>query len=219
MPVPIVFDMDGVLLDSERLFFRCWSESVAQLGFPPKGDTFLATLGVSAADTPEIFYASYGRSFPYQACARDMVRRYRAAVKSQGVPIKAGAKALLSMLKEAGCPLALASSNQRDYIQEQLGAVGILPFFDHIVSAEDILHAKPDPMIYRAACEKLHVKPETAYAVEDAPVGVRSAAGAGMQVLMVPDMVQPDEEIRSLATGVFPSLLHVQTYLTARLGI
>lgn len=212
-PLAVVFDMDGVLLDTEQLFARYWAESLLALGYTPKDAAILGTLGVSSQDSPAIFCAHYGPDFPYRDCALTMVKLYKAHIHTHGVPVKPGATAILQRLKALGLPLGLASSNQRQYVESQLASVELLGYFDALVCGDDVPRSKPDPAIYITACKKLGVSPRDAYALEDAPAGVRSARLAGMQVLMVPDMLEPDKETRSLTTSVLPNLTAALAYL------
>ena len=210
--IPVVFDMDGVLINSEALFDTCWRQSILQTGHPVKEDVLQNTIGVDTEEVRRVFLSGYGEDFPYEACEHAMRERYRTQLETVGVPPMPGAIEILSALKEQGCPLALASSNLRYLIDAQLETAGLLSFFDAIVCAEDVAEGKPSPAVYEKACEALRVPPETAYAVEDAPAGVLSAYRAGMRVVMVPNLIAPTPEERRVCTLIAPSLGEVLAY-------
>ncbi|MEG1524714.1 MAG: HAD family phosphatase [Clostridia bacterium] len=210
----VVFDMDGVLLDSERLLLDCWKQALTEEEQQYHEDLFLAAIGRSEREMRESINRRYdGTGFDYQRTLGRMLAIYRQYMESGGVPTKPGAVEILRELKQIGCPLALASSNTRAYIDEQLETAGLLSYFDQIVSADDITNAKPYPEIYQKACALLGVAPEDAYALEDSFAGMRSAQSAGMMAIMVPDIIPPDDEIRRLSHKICACLDDARDYL------
>ena len=130
-------------------------------------------------------------------------------------PKKPGVEALLSYGKEHGYLLGLATSSRREYSTHLLQDGGIWDYFDAAVFGDMVTHAKPDPEIYQKACEALGAAPQEAVALEDSPNGIRSAHAAGMRTIVVPDLVQPDGEIRRLCTWQCASLADVIDLLNA----
>ena len=128
--------------------------------------------------------------------------------------MKPGVKELLSYLKENGYLVGLASSTRQAIVEQEIRDAGLMPYFDNLVCGDMLKRSKPEPDIYLKACENLDVEPRMAVAVEDSYNGIRSAKRAGMVPVMVPDMVQPDEEMRSLAHKICKDLFEVKNWIS-----
>ena len=209
----VVFDMDGVIFDSETLLTECWVEVAREHGIPDVEHTNYLCLGVNDVETKEIFLHVYGQDFPYDTYEREVMRLFRKRASGGKLPKKPGVEELLSFLKEQGVKVALATSSRESIVMDEIREAGLLSYFDAIVYGDTITKSKPDPEIYLKACGRLGVEPEKAYAVEDSFNGVRSATRAGLSCIMVPDIKQPDDEMRSLACCILPSLVEVKEYL------
>lgn len=211
----VVFDMDGVLFDTERLSQRYWEQAGNELGLPGMGQEIYAYLGINSAASREMFTRDHGHQLSYEEWNR-IVRGYSADhIAKHGVPMKPGVRELLSYLKQNGIGVALATSTARPLAEKYLRDTGILPYFDQIVTGDMVQHGKPAPDIYLMACEKLGADPAESVAVEDSHNGIRSAAAAGMLPVMVPDMLEPTDELRSLSAAVLPSLHAVIGWIDA----
>lgn len=212
----IVFDMDGVLIDSERLVLKAWQHVGGELGLPDLSELFHKALGTTHAHTATLFAEAFGEDFDYIGF-RDRVRSYFYDVLTvNGAPLKTGVKELLEWLKAEGWSIGLASSTREVGVRLNMERTGLIGYFDVLVGGDMLKVSKPAPDIYLMACEKLGADPKTAYAVEDSYNGIRSAHAAGMHALMVPDMAPPTDEMRSLACAVLPDLLAVRDWLAAR---
>ena len=212
----IVFDMDGVLIDSERLVLKAWQHVGGELGLPDLSAIFHKALGTTHAHTATLFAAEFGEAFDYIGF-RDKVRSYFYDVLTvNGAPLKPGVKELLDWLKAEGWLIGLASSTREVGVRLNMERTGLIGYFDVLVGGDMLKASKPAPDIYLMACEKLGADPKTSYAVEDSYNGIRSAHAAGMHALMVPDMAPPTDEMRSLARAVLPDLLAVRDWLAAR---
>ena len=212
----IVFDMDGVLIDSERLVLKAWQHVGGELGLPDLSEIFHKALGTTHAHTATLFAEAFGEDFDYIGF-RDRVRSYFYDVLTvNGAPLKTGVKELLEWLKAEGWSIGLASSTREVGVRLNMERTGLIGYFDVLVGGDMLKVSKPAPDIYLMACEKLGADPKTAYAVEDSYNGIRSAHAAGMHALMVPDMAPPTDEMRSLACAVLPDLLAVRDWLAAR---
>ena len=209
----VVFDMDGVIFDSETLLTDCWVEATRADGIPDVAHTNYLCLGVNDAETKEKFLEVYGSDFPYDAYEKEVIRLFRERASGGQLPKKEGVEELLSFLKERGIKVALATSSRESIVMEEITEGGLLPYFDAIICGDTITKSKPDPEIYLKACSHLGVRPEDAFAVEDSFNGVRSATRAGLTCIMVPDIKQPDDEMRALAHRILPSLPDVKEYL------
>lgn len=204
----VIFDMDGTLLDTEAVFRTIVFEVCDELGYEMTDDVHLSMVGGSHERTNQLLVEAYGVAFPYtlfdQRCRVIMHERSHA-----GVPLKAGARELVSDLKARGIPTAVATSSRNPHATHHLGAAGLLDLFQTIVTRDDVLNPKPHPEPYLTAAHRLGVAPEHCLALEDSHTGVRAAHAAGMQTVMVPDLVHPSAEIRALGIAVMESLSHV----------
>ena len=212
--IAIIFDMDGVIFDTEQLTLRLWLQAGQKLGIPDLESVYPAVIGTTEARTREILQARYGSSFPqmdFDFCVR---RLYRDYYDREGLPVKPGVSELLSLLAGKGIPLALASSTRTDTVRRELRDAGFLEYFDVVIGGDTVTHSKPHPEIFLKAAEALDAASAGCYVIEDSFNGIRAAAAAGMHPLMVPDMLQPTEEIRALAEQVFPSLHEVSSFFS-----
>lgn len=201
----VVFDMDGTLIDTERVCRTAWSRASAELGAPLPDWMLHAFVGCSLPNARIMLMEEFGdetlidnmfeRMFElfHEGCAKDLEPR-------------AGAGEALEELKAEGYTLALATSSYREASIEKMKRFGFFPYFEASVFGDEIERAKPEPDIYLKAAEHLSVEPAACVAVEDSFNGVRAAHAAGMRVFMVPDFNQPTEEIASMCEGVLESL-------------
>ena len=209
----VIFDMDGVLFDTERLCMESWCVLAKEQGIPDMEIVFPKCIGRNAADTEEIVTDYYGEGFDYETFRKKASDWFWQYIKNNGLPIKTGVKEILAYLKQEGYVVGLASSTRYSSIVNHLEEAGIKDYFSVIVTGDMVEHSKPKPDIYLLACEKLGVEPAKAYAVEDSYNGIRSAHAAGMKPVMVPDLLEPDEEMESLSFLICKDLLEVLAYL------
>ncbi|MBR3881207.1 MAG: HAD family phosphatase [Mailhella sp.] len=209
----IVFDMDGVLIDSERLVLRAWLHVGQQLGIPGLNDLFYKAIGTTHAHTATLFATAFGEDFDYLDF-RDRVRSYYyGELTADGIPLKHGVIELLDWLKANGWAIGLASSSREVSVRYSLEKTGLLPYFQALVCGDMLTVSKPAPDIYLKACAELGTDPRTAYAVEDSYNGIRAAHAAGMIPIMVPDMVPANDEMRERSAIILPDLLAVRDWL------
>ena len=211
----IVFDMDGVLIDSERIVMRSWLIAGEERGLEDLTDLFYQAIGRTHASTGRLFAERFGDCVDYEAF-RDDVRRHYMDITKDGVPLKPGVMELLQWLKERDWSIGLASSSRLAHIQRTMDITGMGPYFHVLIGGDTLTASKPEPDIYLKACAELGVDPSSAYAVEDSKNGIISANAAGMTALLVPDMVEPDEEMLAHAAQVFPDLLTLRDWLASR---
>ena len=202
----LVFDMDGLIFDSERVVQRSWNIVGQKLGFGNVGEHIYNTVGMNAMRRKQYFLEKTGPEFPFDEFTEQTRCVFRGIAEKEGIPMKAGAKELILTGKESGYKLAVATSSSRTHATRLLKESGIYDLFDGIVFGDMVTHSKPDPEIYQKACAAIAVLPEESIAFEDAPLGVRAAAAAGLKVVIVPDLVQPSEEIQKLAWRQLKSL-------------
>jgi HAD superfamily hydrolase (TIGR01509 family) len=205
----VVFDMDGTLLDTEAVFRDIVFDVCGTLGFPMTNEVHLSMVGSSHEATNQLLVEAYGVSFPYalfdQQCRERMHLRM-----ADAVPLKTGVTEMLAELKGRRIPVAVATSSRTPHAVGHLGRAGLLDHFAAVVTRDDVANPKPHPEPYLTAARLIGVKPETCLAVEDSHSGVRAAHAAGMQTVMVPDLVHPSEEIAALCAAVLESLDHLR---------
>ncbi|WP_273523331.1 HAD family hydrolase [Mailhella massiliensis] len=211
----IVFDMDGVLIDSERLVLRSWECVGRDLGLTGLHELFFRCIGTTHASTKVVFAEAFGEGVNYEDF-RDRTRVYYMQFTKDGIPLKPGVMELLSWLREKGWKTGLASSSREANVRRNMEITGMGPYFDTLVCGDMLTASKPAPDIYLRACAELCADPQQSYAVEDSRNGILSASAAGMKALLVPDMVPPDDIMRKNAFAVFPDLCAVRAWLEAR---
>lgn len=209
----IIFDMDGVIFDSERAVLRCWQELSARYGFARVEVPYMRCVGVNAAVSRQIFLDFYGADFPYDRYSGEVSRNYHARYDGGRLPMKPGIRELLDALGQRNCPLALASSTRSATVTAQLRDAGLLPCFRAVIGGDQVSHSKPHPEIFLTAAEQLGVAPGDCCVVEDSYNGIRAAHAGGMIPLMVPDTLPPDEEMHRLARAIVPDLFALRDLL------
>lgn len=209
-----IFDMDGLILDSERTVLKCWEKVQISHGLPDIMPFAVSVIGKNKKATLEEFTRVFGLpAEPYEAEARAV---YNDMAAKGLVPLKPHTIELLSSMKNAGMKLAIASSSLRSEVEPQMKKLGAFEYFDAAVCGDQVTRSKPDPEIFLLACDALGVKPEEAVGLEDSFNGVRACKASGLYTVMVPDIIQPDDEMRELADVILPSLKDVQDFLNLK---
>ena len=209
----VVFDMDGVIFDTERIWIECWAP-VGRAHQIKDIETVLREecVGITAASMKAILMETYGPDFPYDQYLKEATAVFKARY-GLTPPMKSGVEPLLRFLREAGVPVALASSTGTKTIRAELAASGLLDYFDVITGGEEVGRSKPAPDIFLLAARRLDLEPARCFVIEDSYNGIRAARAAGMRPIMVPDLLAPDDEMRETAEAILPSLDAVREYL------
>ncbi len=202
--------MDGVLFDTERLCCDCWYELAREKNLPmdKMREAVTASIGRNMNDTRIQVHRIFGADFPYEEYRDIVVERMEKAMEEK-MPIKPGVHELLAFLQKENYQIVLASSSKEQTVRRYLEKAGILSYFRALMTGDMVVHSKPDPEIYERACACVGRLPESCVAIEDSTNGIRSAYGAGMSVIMVPDLLQPDEEINRMLLAKCDSLWEV----------
>ncbi len=209
----IIFDMDGTLIDSERMIISKWKDVAAEFHIPDIEETLMQCIGINSHETETLFHRIYGEDFPYRKYTSMVSRRFHDEINANGLPVKPGTYQLFHFLKENHYQIGLASSTREAVVREEMKSIGLLDYFHVVVGGDMVSNSKPHPEIYLTAAKLLGVSPNQCYAVEDSPNGIRSAYQAGMATLMVPDLIAPDEELRQMIFRQFQNLLELQDFL------
>ena len=189
----IVFDMDGVLFDSEQLISRCWKEVGAKMGLPHIYETFLDCVGTTQKNTQAVFQRTYP-GVSYDQFQEGCRAGFFGHVEAHGMPLKPGARALLHHLRQEDWGIGLASSTRRVLVQSQLESVDLWRYFDQVVTGDQLERSKPAPDIYLKGAAVLGLPSERCVALEDSKAGLLSAERALCMTVMVPDQDKPDAD-------------------------
>lgn len=202
----VVFDMDGVLFDTERVYTEAWYEVGGNHNMKDLDEVVLHCVGLNHTDARNYFKEKYGQDFPVEQFTNETSKRFQELIEENGLPIKPGVLEMLKYLKDKGIKTAVASSSKRENIERHLSEAGFLKYFQYLIGGDMVEHGKPHPDIYSKACKGLGVLPGHAIAVEDSPNGIRSASGAGIKTIMIPDLIEPTSEIEALLYNKFDNM-------------
>jgi len=205
----VIFDMDGVLLDTEPLYRDAMQIACRDLGFELSHELHLAQVGAPAEAGEAMMREHFGPDFPMDQYNAH-TRRVMTDLTARGVPVKPGARELLSALKSRGIPAAVATSTSRPTAPERLERAGLLNMFSALVTRNDVENGKPHPEPFLNAASRLGALPAHCLALEDSFNGIRAAHAAGMRVVMVPDLLPPTDEITAICHAVLTDLHEVR---------
>ena len=211
----VLFDMDGVILDTEKLYTRFWCKAAQTLGFPMTHEMALGMRSLSHEVGERQLKTYLGDAVDYQQVRSKRIELMTAFINENGVEYKPGIHELLDFLKENGFKIAVATSSPLDRTKEYLSQVGLVDAFDELVSGHMVEHGKPAPDIYLYAASRLGLKPEECLVLEDSPTGLLAAYRAGCIPVMIPDQDQPDEVVKGKVFAVVKDLIHVQNIIIA----
>ncbi|THD61127.1 HAD family phosphatase [Phenylobacterium sp.] len=211
----VVFDMDGLLIDTETVIFRAMERATAAIGREMPFAVFQRMVGLQDADSDRIVMDHFGEGFDLAAWSQG-VSAHALEEMEAGVALKAGVEEILDYLSAQEIPCAIATSSSRRAVDRSLGRRGLDTRFAAIITRELQTRGKPHPEPYLKAAEALGVDPADCLALEDSHNGVRSASSAGMMTIMVPDMLDPTEEMRTLTVRIARDLHEVRELLEAQ---
>ena len=202
----VIFDMDGVILDSEKLYVRFWCEAGRACGYPFNTEHALAIRSLARPFAIERLKGFFGESFDYDKVRDKRIELMENYVNKNGIELKPYAEYTLSELKNRGYKIALATATPPERAKRYLSGSGLYDYFDKIVCSAMVRLGKPEPDIYLKACEELGFLPRECIAVEDSPNGIQSAYRAGCRAVMVPDMDEPDDAVHGMTYAVIDNL-------------
>ena len=208
----IIFDMDGVILDSETISDKTWAIAQDEMDLTTDKDFINMCRGSNRNDTLKILRDVFGQDFDSEAFLNRTSVLFKMYEETQGIPLMPYAKQILEYLKPK-YRLALASSTNGEAVERQLRNAEVIDFFETRTTGEMVEHSKPDPEIYLMACRSLGVEPEECAAVEDSPNGIKSAAAAGLKVIMVPDKIAPTPELEAKCWKICTTLKNLEEFL------
>lgn len=212
----VLFDMDGVILDSEKLYAKFWAAGCAFFGYPMTYQQALGMRSLSAQVGQEYLSSLFGPEISYAQVRAKRIELMDAYVEENGIEAKPGIFELLDYLAGRGIPYAITTASPTDRIKNHLGRIGLYDRFSHICTAHEVAHGKPAPDIYLLGAKTIGLPPESCLALEDSYTGILSAHRAGCLATIVPDLDQPGENILSIAYARADSLMDVVDLLEGK---
>ncbi len=206
----VIFDMDGLLLDSEKIALATFVEACRENNYEPDVSIYYKCIGTTPSRTREILMDAYGSAFPYKTVSELWRLKFNERALNQPIPLKDGVLDLLRFLeRKEDLRKAVVTSTYQEPARKMLTNANIVQFFEFILGGDQIRHGKPDPEIYLAACHKLNEEPGNCLALEDSNNGVLSASAAGLKVIQVPDLIEPSVNVKALGHTIVRSLSDV----------
>ncbi len=202
----ILFDMDGVILDTEKLYTRFWQEAANALGYPMTKEQAMGLRSLNREFGAAKMQSYFDVPVNYEEVRNKRIELMNAFIEKEGVELKPGIKELLFYLKEKGIKTAIATSSPIERTEKYLASVGLTGAFDKLISGYMVKKGKPEPDIYELAAKEIGLTPQECLAIEDSPSGLLSASRAGCYPIMVPDQDMPTPEIESLLFAKADSL-------------
>ena len=211
----VIFDMDGVIFDSEKLYRKHWMISAKEYNID---ESIMRTLldkiaGATKERNEKLMKSYFGQDFDYMRFREITTNRMDDEIRREGVELKPGVLELFDYLKSHEYKIGLATSTVKERAESNLKRAGIIDYFDGIMYGGIVEHGKPAPDIYQHACSLLGVEPREAIGIEDSINGVKSSHAAGLYTIMVIDLINPTDEIREIADNIYDSLYDVKNYM------
>jgi HAD superfamily hydrolase (TIGR01509 family) len=208
----IIFDMDGLMFDTERLASRHWKEAGIKFNYKIDDEVFKETIGLNIIKTEEIYRKHYGAGFPFEKIKNEKINMAENYILSKGVPLKEGIHELLEYIKEKQLKIALATSTNRNKTELLLNLSNTKKYFDIITCGDEIINGKPDPEIFLKTSQKINCQSINCIVLEDSENGIIAAYKAGMLPIMIPDINESREEIEAMLFKKFNNLKEVKDY-------
>ena len=209
----VIFDMDGVIFDTEKVYLDIWIEVFEKYGYKMTKELYVNVMGTGRKNVIKTFLENFGDDLPIEKMYEEKDNQLFYIIENQGIPLKEGVKELFSMLKEKNYKIALATSAKRERVEKQIKDKWLKESFDAIVCGDDE-KGKPSPDIFLKAAKEIDVEPENCFVVEDSPAGIKAAFSGGMKGIHVEDLKAADEDILKYCEKNFENLQEIKEYLS-----
>ena len=209
----IIFDMDGLMIDSERVTFECYQEILKGMKLTMDEEFYKTLLGKPLKGIYQRFYDVYGNDFPIEDAIKDVHALMAQRFETEGVPVKTGLKSLLEYLKANNYKTIVATSSNRDRVDTILAQAQITDYFDDSICGDEVTKGKPNPEVFLKSCQKLGVSVDEAIVLEDSEAGIQASYDAGIKVICIPDMKYPEKQYEEKTFKIFKDLNDVTDYL------
>ena len=210
----VIFDMDGVIFDTEKVYLDIWTEVFEKYGYKMTKELYVTVMGTGRKNVIKTFLENFGDDLPIEKMYEEKDNQLFYIIENQGIPLKEGVKELFSMLKEKDYKIALATSAKKERVEKQIKDKWLKESFDAIVCGDDVEKGKPSPDIFLKAAKKIDVEPENCFVVEDSPAGIKAAFSGGMKGIHVEDLKAADEDILKYCEKNFKNLQEIKEYLS-----
>ena len=209
----IIFDMDGLMIDSERVTFECYQERLKDMNLTMDEEFYKTLLGKPIKGIYQRFYDVYGNDFPIQNVIQDVHQLMAERFETEGVPVKKGLVELLHYLKDNSYKTIVATSSNRDRVDKILSQAKITEFFDDSICGDEVTKGKPNPEVFLKSCQKLGVNVDEAIVLEDSEAGIQASYDANIKVICIPDMKYPEKQYEEKTFKILKDLTEVTVYL------
>ena len=209
----IIFDMDGLMIDSERVTFECYQERLKDMNFTMDEEYYKTLLGKPIKGIYQRFYDVYGNDFPIENVIQDVHQLMAERFETEGVPVKKGLVELLHYLKDNNYKTIVATSSNRDRVDKILAQAKITEFFDDSICGDEVTKGKPNPEVFLKSCQKLGVNVDEAIVLEDSEAGIQASYDANIKVICIPDMKYPEKQYEEKTFKILKDLTEVTAYL------
>lgn len=209
----IIFDMDGLMIDSERVTFECYQERLKDMNLTMDEEFYKTLLGKPIKGIYQRFYDVYGNDFPIQNVIQDVHQLMAERFETEGVPVKKGLVELLHYLKDNNYKTIVATSSNRDRVDKILAQAKITEFFDDSICGDEVTKGKPNPEVFLKSCQKLSVNVDEAIVLEDSEAGIQASYDANIKVICIPDMKYPEKQYEEKTFKILKDLTEVTAYL------
>lgn len=210
----VIFDMDGVIFDTERVYLEIWQSVFEKYGYKMTKELYITVMGTGRKNVIKTFLENFGDDLPIEKMYEEKDNQLFYIIENQGIPLKKGVKELFSMLKEKNYKIALATSAKRDRVEKQIKDKWLKESFDAIVCGDDVEKGKPSPDIFLKAAKEIDVEAKDCFVVEDSLAGIKAAFSGGMKGIHVEDLKVADEDILKYCQKSFKDLQEVKKYLS-----
>lgn len=209
----VIFDMDGLMINSERVTYECYAKVLTKMGLSMSEDFYKTLLGKTLPSAYQLMFDEYGNDFPMDETLEEVHQCMDNIFNKDGVPLKTGLIELLTYLKENNYKTIVATSSTRQRVEYLLGMADVLKYYDDSICGDEVTNGKPNPEVFLKACEKLGVNPSEAIVLEDSEAGIQAAYSAQIPVICIPDMKYPEPQFAKMTTEILDSLHDVIDYL------
>lgn len=209
----IIFDMDGLMIDSERVTFECYQERLKDMNLTMDEEFYKTLLGKPIKGIYQRFYDVYGNDFPIENVIQDVHQLMAERFETEGVPVKKGLVELLHYLKDNNYKTIVATSSNRDRVDKILAQAKITEFFDDSICGDEVTKGKPNPEVFSKSCQKLGVNVDEAIVLEDSEAGIQASYDANIKVICIPDMKYPEKQYEEKTFKILKDLTEVTVYL------
>ena len=209
----IIFDMDGLMIDSERVTFECYQERLKDMNLTMDEEFYKTLLGKPIKGIYQRFYDVYGNDFPIQNVIQDVHQLMAERFETEGVPVKKGLVELLHYLKDNNYKTIVATSSNRDSVDQIFAQAKITELLDDSICGDEVTKGKPNPEVFLKSCQKLGVNVDEAIVLEDSEAGIQASYDANIKVICIPDMKYPEKQYEEKTFKILKDLTEVTVYL------